>query len=187
MPAQLAFALSLLSWPTLPQSSPNPLTSSLISLSTLIWRERCCGKSIGDSYQSCSLRITSTSLTRLFFPAHQCSGSRLILCVVCHLFCGAITNEKSHQHLVGQQYSWVSSVFYFGYLSWAYPTTYLIQRLPVGKYVSINTIIWGTLVALTAACKNFGGLVTVRFSLGCGGGDDHTCVYIHHLHVVYAR
>ncbi len=137
-----------------------------MSLSTLIWRERCCGKSIGDSCQSCSLRITSTSLTRLFFPAHQCSGSRLILCVVCHLFCGAITNEKGHQHLVGQQYSWVSSVFYFGYLSWAYPTTYLIQRLPVGKYVSINTIIWGTLVALTAACKNFGGLVTVRFLLG---------------------
>ncbi|PBK69556.1 MFS general substrate transporter [Armillaria solidipes] len=73
---------------------------------------------------------------------------------------------KADTHLVGQQYSWVSSVFYFGYLGWAYPTTYLIQRLPVGKYVSINTIIWGTLVALTAACKNFGGLVTVRFLLG---------------------
>ncbi|PBK79473.1 MFS general substrate transporter [Armillaria gallica] len=73
---------------------------------------------------------------------------------------------KADTHLVGQQYSWVSSVFYFGYLGWAYPTTYLIQRLPVGKYVSINTIIWGTLVALTAACKNFGGLVTVRILLG---------------------
>ncbi|KAK0216190.1 major facilitator superfamily domain-containing protein [Armillaria fumosa] len=73
---------------------------------------------------------------------------------------------KADTHLVGQQYSWVSSVFYFGYLGWAYPTTYLIQRLPVGKYVSINTIIWGALVALTAACKNFGGLVTVRFLLG---------------------
>ncbi len=100
---------------------------------------------------------------------------------------GAITNEKGHQHLVGQQYSWVSSVFYFGYLSWAYPTTYLIQRLPVGKYVSINTIIWGTLVALTAACKNFWWSRYSSISLGCGGGDDHTCVYIHHLHVVYAR
>ncbi|KAG7447434.1 MFS general substrate transporter [Guyanagaster necrorhizus] len=73
---------------------------------------------------------------------------------------------KTDTHLVGQQYSWVSSVFYFGYLVWAYPTTYLIQRLPVGKYVSINTIIWGTLVALTASCKNFGGLITVRFLLG---------------------
>ncbi|PBK80987.1 MFS general substrate transporter [Armillaria gallica] len=45
-------------------------------------------------------------------------------------------------------------IFYFGYLGWAYPTRYLIQRLP------------GTLVALTTACKNFGGFVTVRFLLG---------------------
>ncbi|KAG7441266.1 MFS general substrate transporter [Guyanagaster necrorhizus] len=73
---------------------------------------------------------------------------------------------KTDTHLVGQQYSWVSSVFYFGYLGWAYPTTYLIQRLPVGKYVSINTIIWGTLVALTASCKTFGGLITVLSLLG---------------------
>ena len=62
-------------------------------------------------------------------------------------------------HLVGQQYSWVSSgrlklstdvetadktiVFYFGYFFWEYPTSYLIQKLPVGKYVGINTLFWG--------------------------------------------
>ncbi|KAJ5432484.1 uncharacterized protein N7458_011640 [Penicillium daleae] len=68
--------------------------------------------------------------------------------------------------LVGQQYSWVSSIFYFGYLAWAYPTTLLITRLPTAKYLTANTLFWGAVVALTAACTNFGGLMTVRFLLG---------------------
>lgn len=71
-----------------------------------------------------------------------------------------------YQGLVGQQYSWVSSIFYFGYLAWAYPTTLLIARLPIAKYLTANTLFWGAVVALTAACTNFGGLMTVRFLLG---------------------
>lgn len=70
------------------------------------------------------------------------------------------------QHLVGQQYSWVSSIFYFGYLIWEYPTTVLIARLPTAKYLTFNTLVWGAVVALTAACTNFGGLMAVRFLLG---------------------
>ncbi|KAJ5939404.1 hypothetical protein N7466_002538 [Penicillium verhagenii] len=78
----------------------------------------------------------------------------------------AVFGLKDDTGLVGQQYSWVSSVFYFGYLGWSYPTTFLIARLPIGRYVTANTLIWGTVVALTAACTNFGGLITVRFLLG---------------------
>lgn len=70
------------------------------------------------------------------------------------------------KHLQGQQYSWVSSIFYLGYLVWEYPTTILIARLPVGKYLSANTAFWGITVAVTAACTNFGGLLAVRFLLG---------------------
>lgn len=70
------------------------------------------------------------------------------------------------QNLQGQQYSWVGSIFYFGYLIWEYPTTLLIARLPTAKYLTINTVFWGIVVALTAACSNFGGLMTVRFLLG---------------------
>ncbi|KAG5984062.1 hypothetical protein E4U55_006197 [Claviceps digitariae] len=70
------------------------------------------------------------------------------------------------QHLQGQEYSWVAGIFYFGYLAWEYPTTILIARLPIGKYLAGNTLFWGAVVALTAACRNFGGLMTVRFLLG---------------------
>ncbi|KAH9943992.1 major facilitator superfamily domain-containing protein [Epithele typhae] len=78
----------------------------------------------------------------------------------------AVLGLRTSTHLVGQQYSWVSSAFYFGYLFWEYPTTLLIQRLPIGKYVGINTLIWGAVVALTAACTSFAGLMTVRVLLG---------------------
>ncbi|KAI8624152.1 MFS general substrate transporter [Xylariaceae sp. FL1651] len=73
---------------------------------------------------------------------------------------------QEDNHLVGDDYAWVSSAFYFGYLFWAYPTTLLVARLPVAKYLAANTLFWGIVVGLTAACSSFGGLVAVRFFLG---------------------
>lgn len=76
-----------------------------------------------------------------------------------------ITTDRT-QHLKGQQYSWVGSVFYLGYLLWTYPTTILVARLPTGRYLTANTLFWGSVVSLTAACHNFSGLLVVRFLLG---------------------
>ncbi|KAI0880855.1 putative allantoate permease [Annulohypoxylon maeteangense] len=78
----------------------------------------------------------------------------------------AVFGLRQDTHLKGSNYSWVSSVFYFGYFLWAYPTTLLIARLPIAKYLAVNAFVWGAVVALTAACTNFGGLITVRFFLG---------------------
>lgn len=39
-------------------------------------------------------------------------------------------NEDLNLH--GTQYSWLSSIFYFGFLAWAFPTNFLMQRLPIG-------------------------------------------------------
>ncbi|KAJ0158223.1 putative transporter [Colletotrichum tanaceti] len=73
---------------------------------------------------------------------------------------------RDDTNLKGQNYSWVSSIFYFGYFAWTYPTSILIARLPVAKYMTANTLFWGAVVALTAACRNYGGLLAVRFLLG---------------------
>jgi len=78
----------------------------------------------------------------------------------------AVFGLTEDNHLVGKQYSWVGSIFYFGYLFFEYPTTILIQKLPVGKYLSGVTLLWGAIVATTAACTSFGGLATCRFFLG---------------------
>ncbi|KAI0204070.1 allantoate permease [Astrocystis sublimbata] len=69
-------------------------------------------------------------------------------------------------NLHGQDYSWLSSIFYFGYLASQFPSGYLIQRLPVGRVVSATVVIWGAIVLTTPACKSFAGIATNRFFLG---------------------
>ncbi|XDG00440.1 hypothetical protein ABKA04_000055 [Annulohypoxylon sp. FPYF3050] len=70
-------------------------------------------------------------------------------------------------NLHGQDYSWSLSIFYFGYLVAQWPAGYLLQRLPVGKFIGGTTIVWGMLTIVTPACKNFAGLAVNRFLLGC--------------------
>jgi len=44
--------------------------------------------------------------------------------------------------LVGDQYSWLGSMFYFGYIAFEYPTTRLLQVLPLGKYcMSLSSLL----------------------------------------------
>jgi sugar phosphate permease len=42
--------------------------------------------------------------------------------------------------LKGQNYSWLSSIFYFGYLAGQPPAGYLLQRLPIGKFLGYVTL-----------------------------------------------
>jgi ACS family allantoate permease-like MFS transporter len=46
-------------------------------------------------------------------------------------------------HLEGQEFSWVISIFYIGYLIAQYPTNILMQRFPTGRYLAINFMLWG--------------------------------------------
>ncbi|KAK5137693.1 hypothetical protein LTR08_007264 [Meristemomyces frigidus] len=69
-------------------------------------------------------------------------------------------------HLHGQQYSWLSSIYYFGYLISQYPSGYLLQRFPLGKVLSFTTIGWGIILITTPACHNFAGIAINRFLLG---------------------
>ncbi|KAF5555302.1 allantoate permease [Fusarium napiforme] len=39
-------------------------------------------------------------------------------------------------NMLGIDYSWASSIFYFGFLFWQYPSLLLLQRFPLGKYFS---------------------------------------------------
>lgn len=50
----------------------------------------------------------------------------------------SFSNINIIQHLVGKEYTWCSAVFYFGYLAWSWPTSYLIVRLPLGKYLAVS-------------------------------------------------
>ncbi|KAF7190847.1 putative transporter [Pseudocercospora fuligena] len=78
----------------------------------------------------------------------------------------AIYGMKEDTHLVGNDYSWVGSIFYFGYLAFEFPAAYLTQRLPVAKFLVACCFAWAILMFCTAAAQNRGGLLACRFLMG---------------------
>ncbi|KAF2807700.1 MFS general substrate transporter [Mytilinidion resinicola] len=69
-------------------------------------------------------------------------------------------------HLTGNDYSWLGSIFYFGYLFAQYPAGYAMQRLPIAKFLGFATLGWGIILITTPACVNFAGIAANRFLLG---------------------
>lgn len=78
----------------------------------------------------------------------------------------AIFGIREDLNLQGAQYSWLSSIFYFGFLAWAFPTNFLMQRLPIGRYLGFNIFLWGAFLMLQAAAHNFAGLAALRAFAG---------------------
>lgn len=68
--------------------------------------------------------------------------------------------------LWSRRYSWTSSIFYFGYLLWSWPSSFLSVRLPLGKYLAVSVILWGAVLMCHGACHDFRGLMVARFFLG---------------------
>lgn len=101
---------------------------------------------------------------------------RIVACMLGTYFCQAldkgtlsfssIMGIQEDTNLVGQQYSWLGTILYMGVLVGEYPTNVLLQKLPVAKYLSANVFCWGVVITCSAACKNFGSLMAVRFLLG---------------------
>ncbi|KAH8895229.1 allantoate permease [Thozetella sp. PMI_491] len=73
-------------------------------------------------------------------------------------------------HLVGQDYSWCSSLFYFGYLTFQPIGVLCLMYLPPGKFVITISILWSIILMATAAVTNFTGMAVSRFFLGAVEG-----------------
>ncbi|KAK4096176.1 MFS general substrate transporter [Parathielavia hyrcaniae] len=69
-------------------------------------------------------------------------------------------------NLQGAEYSWLTTCIYIAILIVEYPQNYIIARVPIAKYLSFSIVAWGTVLACTAACTTFSGLVVVRTLLG---------------------
>jgi len=69
-------------------------------------------------------------------------------------------------HLKGQEFSWLTTCIYIAVLIVEYPTNWLIQRIPIAKYLGVSIILWGTTLALHSVAKNFTALVILRTLLG---------------------
>lgn len=68
--------------------------------------------------------------------------------------------------LEGQRYSWVAAIFNFGYLFWAFPSNYLVQKFPIAKWTGGMLIIWAGILIAHIGAKNYTGMLVLRFILG---------------------
>ncbi|CAI7636454.1 unnamed protein product [Penicillium glandicola] len=69
-------------------------------------------------------------------------------------------------HLVNDQYSWLTTIFYLGYMVGEFPINILFQKFDIAKTCGIFIILWGTTLLCMTAGHNFAGLATARLFLG---------------------
>ncbi|KAL1961581.1 hypothetical protein VTN77DRAFT_1433 [Rasamsonia byssochlamydoides] len=55
---------------------------------------------------------------------------------------------------------------YFAFLIWIFPTLWLLQWFPTGKYLAVNIFLWGVVEMCHAACTNPASILVCRFLLG---------------------
>lgn len=80
----------------------------------------------------------------------------------------AVYGMRKDLNLVGTQYSWLGSIFYFGYLIAEFPANFLLQRFPVGKTLCLSFAVWNVVLMCMAAGNNFAAMASMRFLLGMG-------------------
>ncbi|KIV88961.1 hypothetical protein PV10_08585 [Exophiala mesophila] len=68
--------------------------------------------------------------------------------------------------LVGNQYSWASSAFYYGFMVASYPASIGFIKFPIAKYLSVTMIIWAVVLTCHGAANNFVSLTVLRVLLG---------------------
>ncbi|KAF2168408.1 hypothetical protein M409DRAFT_65412 [Zasmidium cellare ATCC 36951] len=73
---------------------------------------------------------------------------------------------KEDTNMTKDQFSNLALIFYVSYLAFEFPHGYAMQRLPTAKYLGAMVFLWGVIVTVTSACKNYGALVTTRVLLG---------------------
>ncbi|KAI1849582.1 hypothetical protein JX265_013588 [Neoarthrinium moseri] len=78
----------------------------------------------------------------------------------------AVFNLQADLNLHGTEYSWLGAIFYLGYLAWEFPTSMMLQRLPINYFMSGTVITWGIVLMCHACAFNFAGLAAARTFLG---------------------
>ena len=67
------------------------------------------------------------------------------------------------------------------------PSSYLVVRFPIGKYLSVCVFLWACVLMCHAACNNFAGLMVARFFLGVGEAAVAPGFSLHHRHVLQTQ
>lgn len=69
-------------------------------------------------------------------------------------------------NLQGQEYSWLGSILYLAQLVMQPLAAFLLVKAPTGKLIGSAIFLWGSSLAIMAACTDFKSLLGLRFALG---------------------
>lgn len=78
----------------------------------------------------------------------------------------AIFGIREDTGLVGEQYNWLSTIFYLSYMFCEFPANWLMQKCNTSKYLATVMFLWGVVVLCIAFAKNFTHLMILRFLQG---------------------
>lgn len=99
-----------------------------------------------------------------------------LLPIMCLLYCFQFMDKLSNSYasilglredlnMTGDKYAWTGTAFYLGYLFFEFPASYLLQRFPVAKTVSVFIILWGVILCLHSV-PQYPGFIALRTILG---------------------
>ncbi|KAI9148828.1 transporter [Paramyrothecium foliicola] len=74
----------------------------------------------------------------------------------------AVFGIREDTNLVGDQFNWLSTIFYLSYMVCEFPGNWLIQKSHTGKFLSVVMVLWGVIVLCIAFAKNFTHLMVLR-------------------------
>ncbi|KAH7039556.1 putative allantoate permease [Microdochium trichocladiopsis] len=78
----------------------------------------------------------------------------------------ALYGFREDLDLKGEEYAWVGSAFYFGYLLWCFPSAQILQRLPIAKSMCAVMTIWGFVLIGAGFAHSFIPMIITRVLLG---------------------
>ncbi|RSM15864.1 hypothetical protein CDV31_004806 [Fusarium ambrosium] len=78
-----------------------------------------------------------------------------------------IAGMQDDLSLTDDNYAWVLSIFFFGYLICEVPSNMILSRSRPSIFLPGIMLVWGALSALMSISKSYGALLAFRFILGC--------------------
>ncbi|TEA13684.1 putative transporter [Colletotrichum sidae] len=74
----------------------------------------------------------------------------------------AIFGLRKDTGLKGQEYSWLTTIFYIAYMCFEFPSNVVLQRYRMGRMLSCYMVCWGIIVLCIGFAQNFTHLMILR-------------------------
>ena len=90
----------------------------------------------------------------------------------------AVMGLPKDLRLTGNDFTNTATAFFAAYLIAELPTPYILNKVPAGKWLGANVVLWGIATACTAAAKHYPSLLAARIFLGAFEAPVAPCLML---------